>query len=415
MGFDLDRLRLAEEEHLLRHLESVLSADLINTLLDALQAKDEDRTLSVALKEHLLPITERIAPQLFRACQDSIAALGYQAKRVEFFLSNTPEVNAAAILNQDRNDCHIVILNAGLVEPLEDAELRFVVGHELGHLVFEHSRLSRIARLVYPDVHRMPTYLLRRYNLWTKLGEMGCDRLGLLAAGNFDAAARAVLKTSCGMSIKHFGNELLPYLELVDSLIKEFGEQHAADLQSHPGNPLRVKALQLFGESQTFAAWSRGEDAGVDEVLEERMGELTHLMKYLPAASWEQAALDFLAGAGLLLVRADGKGDERELDCLLNLLSRHSDFAPALIDEIGKGDEAEKLMRKAAEFLVSEYPEKARGIMDALLPVIFRDGNLAEPEVLVFVKIATEEMKIPTIEAIHMIVEGLKSMFAPME
>lgn len=414
MAFDVIKLRLQEEKDLLDHLEEVFSATTINQMLDAVRAKDGDRSLSLMLKENLLPIGERISPRMYKACQDSLAAVHYTGKPVEFYLSNTPDINASSIFMDGSHETHFVVLNAGLVEPLSETELRFVIGHELGHLLFEHSRLSRVIQFVYPDFERMPTYLQKRYSLWTKLGEMGCDRIGLLAAGDFEIAAKTVLKLSCGLSLKYFGEAIEPYLELVDTLIKELGEQHAANLQSHPGSPLRVKALQIFSQSATYQSFAKGQDLGEDSAFTEAMTHLTRLMKYIPTASWEQAALDFLAGAGFMLVHADGNPDQREMNYLINLLSNHSHYAPGLLQDMQEGSKATETMQQAAAFLAKEFPEKVRGLLSALLPIILRDGRLHEDEVNLFLTMAIQEFDIPPVEAMHMVLGGLRDMFAPM-
>lgn len=414
MGLDFALLRLKEEKELLAHLREIFNAGIIGHLLDLMDQREEDFSLTFLIKENLLPITEGFAPRLHKICRDSLETLQYNGKAVEFFISNAPDINASSLFTADHVPSHYIILNAGLVQQLAEPELRFVVGHELGHLCYRHSLFNRIISFVYPEYDQMPLYLKVRHNVWTKLSEMSADRLGLLAAGDFETAARTILKISTGLNMEHFDNRLDAYLAIVDKILAELTAQHAHTFQSHPGNPFRIKALQHFQDSATIRALRKGEEPPADKALLKKMDTLTNLMKPQPRSEKEAAEMDFLAAAGLLLMTADGDVDDQELNYLTNILSDYHYYPQEYLSYLHQEKKADEVLRKSAAFIRRENPENARTLMFRLAPVMTRDGKLRDEEVNVFLKIGGEELKIPEPELVEMVLTGLRNYFTPM-
>lgn len=101
-----------------------------------------------------------------------------------------------------------VVLGDVLVGVCSRAELEFVIGHELGHIVFDHLLLNMVARLA-----RIPGALLQLMPIvgpligkgldlalfeWSRKAELSCDRAGLLACQDPQAAWRVMLRFAGG-------------------------------------------------------------------------------------------------------------------------------------------------------------------------------------------------------------------------
>lgn len=105
----------------------------------------------------------------------------------------------------------LLVLNSGTIDLLEEDELRFVVGHEMGHIKSNHviyhmmADLFNVAISELPIVGEMakPIYYALLY--WKRMSEFSSDRAGLLACQNIDAAVSAIIKMS-GLPLKYFSN-----------------------------------------------------------------------------------------------------------------------------------------------------------------------------------------------------------------
>jgi Zn-dependent protease with chaperone function len=414
MAIDFDRIRIREEQQLLEELRGIFNAQVIGYLLDLQEARDADQFMSTHVKENYLPLTHDFTPELSAVCTDVVQAIGYQGKAIEFFVDPDPNANAYCWHTPEHVKSHFVVLNAGLLTMCTPEELKFVVGHEIGHLLFEHARFERVFDFVYPQQDRVPPYLRNRHVVWRKFNEMSADRVGAIAAGSFEAAAKAMLKVSTGLDTRHFGKNLAAYLQLADKLLEELAENRAQTVQSHPGNPLRLKALQHFSESALFAAIKAGKPLPKDKPLAKKMEELAARLKLEPQNALEAATFDFLSAAGFMLVVADEKADDSEVEYLYNLLSQYYYYPREYVNNLVDSKKIVETMKAAATFFVEKRPEMAPGLMEQLLPIVLRDRRIETDEIKIFMKLGMEELQLPEPQLVDMLLSGIREKYTPM-
>jgi Zn-dependent protease with chaperone function len=163
----------------------------------------------------------------------------------ELFISQDPVVNAMAL----GTNTPFIVLNSGLVDLLDAEELRAVIGHELGHILSGHSvyrtMLYNLIMLAQRIAWMPIGYLGLRAIIWGleewyRKSELSCDRAGLLASQDADAARRVLMKLAGGARL----SELNP-----DAFM-----QQAHDYDAVPDvRDGLLKILQLQGNTHPFA------------------------------------------------------------------------------------------------------------------------------------------------------------------
>jgi len=156
-----------------------------------------------------------------------------------------PIPNAMAI-GRDRP---FIVITTGLVNLHDEEELRWVVGHELGHILSGHAVYRTMLLILIQLAARIAWMPIGYIGLraiiwgleeWFRKSELSCDRAGLLAGQDVDAARRALMKLAGGSQL----SELNP-----DAFREQAREYDAVpDLRDSV-----LKLLQLQGNTHPFA------------------------------------------------------------------------------------------------------------------------------------------------------------------
>ena len=84
-----------------------------------------------------------------------------QSLPVDFYVTGDSTINAFSIASEDAGHPHIVNVNSELFNLMSEDELRFVIGHELGHLINQDTALKRLIYFVYPPQTTTPPVTLQ--------------------------------------------------------------------------------------------------------------------------------------------------------------------------------------------------------------------------------------------------------------
>lgn len=162
-----------------------------------------------------------------------------------------------------RDDAYIV-LSGVLVDHLDAQELKFVIGHECGHIHNDHVVFNTALYYLRYSANVFVRWIVQPAILalqsWARRAEISCDRAGLLCCGDLDVGTKALVKLALGS--QGTAGETLP-----DEL-----------LRSHPHLPKRLAALRLFARTHYFraAAGLASSDAPGESLnwCDARVGEL---------------------------------------------------------------------------------------------------------------------------------------------
>jgi Zn-dependent protease with chaperone function len=184
----------------------------------------------------------------------------------------------------------IVVISSGLVDLLDEEEMRFVLAHELGHAISGHAvyqsllqRLIRISGVLYVvplgglGVRAIMAALME----WSRKAELSADRAGLLATQDPATAFRVHMKLASGGHLDDLdhtaffaqGAEYDASDDLRDSVLKLL----LVEARSHPFEVVRASELRRWVDSGSYTAVLGGayprrgsdEEARVSEAAQE--------------------------------------------------------------------------------------------------------------------------------------------------
>lgn len=215
--------------------------DQVLTWLAGLFAGRSPRLLALA---STVRIEARQFPDLLRLIEDGAQVLDLPDVP-EAFVDCNPVPSAMTV----GIDKPFLVISSGLVELLDEEEMRFVIGHELGHILSGHAvyrsmlnQLLALSRRVFflPVGYLGLRALITALEEWYRKSELSCDRAGLLAAQDPDAALRALMKVAGGARLAEM--DVTAFLEQA----REYDAQ--GDLRNGV-----LKLLSLQGQLHPFA------------------------------------------------------------------------------------------------------------------------------------------------------------------
>ncbi|MFC7385734.1 M48 family metallopeptidase [Sphaerisporangium rhizosphaerae] len=201
----------------------------------------------------------------------------------EVYVQQDPRPNAMAIGFDDP----FIVVNTGLLDLMDEEELRFVIGHETSHILSGHAVygtmlaiLTRLATRVawIPLGYIGLRIIVTALEEWHRKAELSADRGGMLCGQDPEAAMRALMKLAGGsrlheMNIEAFLDQAREYDtagDVRDGLLKVLNLLGS----THPFAVMRVAELDRWrrdGEYETILSgdYPRREDDANAKVSEE--------------------------------------------------------------------------------------------------------------------------------------------------
>ena len=182
-----------------------------DVLLRRLAGLFSDRSLRLMFLASSVRASEQQFPQLYQLMRDGAYVLDLPTVP-ELFISQDPLVNAMTL----GSDKPFIVVTTGLVDLFDAEEMRFAIGHELGHVLSGHAvyrtMLYHLIRLA-ARVAWMPIGYLGLRGIiwgleeWYRKSELSCDRAGLLAGQDVEAARRALMKMAGGYRMSELSHD----------------------------------------------------------------------------------------------------------------------------------------------------------------------------------------------------------------
>jgi Zn-dependent protease with chaperone function len=215
-----------------------------DVLLRRLAGLFSDRSLRLLFLASAVRVSQEQFPHLHELVLDGSAILDLP-EVPELYVTQDPQPNAMTL----GSDKPFIVITTGLVNLLDAEEHRYVIGHELGHVLSGHAvyrtmllHLTRLAtRLAWFAIGYIGLrVIIAGLEEWYRKSELSCDRAGVLASQDPAAARRALMKIAGGSQL----SELSP-----DAFLQQAHEYDAVpDVREG-----LLKMIQMQGTTHPFA------------------------------------------------------------------------------------------------------------------------------------------------------------------
>jgi Zn-dependent protease with chaperone function len=216
-----------------------------------------ERALRLVYLGTAVRVDHRQFPRVYQLYTEAASTLDVRDLPLLYVYSDPrPQAMALGI------DRPFVVVNSGMIDLLDDDELRFMLGHELGHVLSGHAlyttmlvqllRVSNALSWLPIGALGLRAVIAALYE-WSRKAELSSDRAGLLATQDPAVALRCHMKLASGgkldeLDIAAFraqGEEYLSSPDVRDSVLKLLLLENA----THPFAVVRAAELQRWIDS----------------------------------------------------------------------------------------------------------------------------------------------------------------------
>jgi Zn-dependent protease with chaperone function len=212
-----------------------------------------NRTCHQKLVQQAHPVNSKTEPELTRLTQGVMARL--RPGPIELFIA---PVNALNAYTFGLSNPKVVVLYSALFNEMDEDEIQFILGHELGHVSLGHTWLNTLLGGMAGGMAGIPApigpaiLLTGAFLWWNRACEYSADRAGLLACGKLNKATSALVKLQAGPGKVHNSADLQRILQLIeqedDNSVNILGES----LATHPMIIRRITALRHYATTQDY-------------------------------------------------------------------------------------------------------------------------------------------------------------------
>jgi len=391
------------EKQIGAQIYQALQGSVVEEVLRKTRLSNADAYWRSNMEGHSLKVEKELLPAFYDLCQEVKQKLDF-SEPVDFYITGDSTVNAFSVAAEGEGEPHIVNINSGLFDLMTQEELRFVLGHELGHLINRDTALTRLIRFVFPPDTQIPVTLQYKIRLHEQLAELVADRYGYMAVENLDVCVTAFFKMASGLDLVKMNVSIEALLADNHRRLAYFLKDKGVSRASHPVNPIRVQALNLFAQCQSV------------EELEKGMDELISILLKVGESELDEYTARFLASAGLLVASADREISQEEVEHIIRQLASLKIFPRQYLDEIAEGDVL-AIFQESVSKILQINPGMREGMLKYMIHLVLSDkviakeeisfiydfgGNLglSEMEIASFIAEAIQECYVPSLDAI---------------
>lgn len=356
------------ERELGKQIYQALQGPVVETILKSAKDGSSDGYWRSRMEGHCMKVDKEILPDFYALCQDVKTRLNFK-DAVDFYVTGDSTLNAFSVAAEDEDHPHIVNINSAMFDLMSEEELRFVIGHELGHIMNKDSALKRLIYFVFPPDNTNPPITLQyKIRLHDQLAELVADRYGFLANGNLNACVTAFYKLSSGLDLAKMSVSIDALLADNRKRLDYFMKGKGLSRYDHPVNPIRVQAINLFATAKS------------EKELEDGMDELINILLRVGNGTLDEDLSVFIASAGLIVANIDEQVTEKEIEHIIQNLANLQIFPKRFLDAVSKSD-VSKLFDQSVKNILSQDPGMRDGLLAYMMGLVMSDKEISENEI----------------------------------
>ena len=355
------------EKQIGSQIYTALQGSVVEEVLRKTKISSSDAYWRSNMEGHCLKVQPDLLPDFYSLCQEVKEKLNFD-EPVDFYITGDSTVNAFSLASEDEGEPHIVNVNSALFDLMTQDEMRFVIGHELGHLINRDTALARLIRFVFPPESNVPVSLQYKIRLHEQLAELVADRYGYIAMQNLDVCVTAFFKMASGLDLTKMNVSIDALIADNNRRLEYFLKDKGISRASHPVNPIRVQALNLFANAES------------EKELNDGMDELISILLKVGDSELDELVALFIASAGIIVASVDGSVEEDEFKNILDSLASLTIFPRNFLEEIAQGDVSD-IFNKAVGGILNINPGMRQSLLDYMIHIVMSDKKFAEDEV----------------------------------
>ena len=356
------------ERELGKQIYQALQGPVVETILQSAKDGSGDDYWRSRMEGHCMKVDKEILPDFYALCQDVKKRLNFK-DAVDFYVTGDSTLNAFSVAAEDEDHPHIVNINSAMFDLMSEEELRFVIGHELGHIMNKDSALKRLIYFVFPPDNTNPPITLQyKIRLHDQLAELVADRYGFLANGNLNACVTAFYKLFSGLDLAKMSVSIDALLSDNRKRLDYFMKGKGLSRYAHPVNPIRVQAINLFATAKD------------EKELEDGMDELINILLKVGNGPLDEDLSVFMASAGLIVANAEDRVTEKEIEHIIQNLANLQIFPKRFLDAVAQSD-VSKLFDQSVKNILSQNPGMRDGLLAYMMGLVMSDKEISENEI----------------------------------
>ena len=394
------------EVELSTQIYNALQGNVVEEIIKMAKIPFSDNYYRSMLEGHSFKVEEGTLSRYYNIFNEIKETLQF-TEPVDFYITGDPSVNAFAIASQEEGEPNIINVNSSLIQLMTDDELRFVIGHEMGHLINKNATLVKLINFVFPHGATIPITLQYKIRLWQQLSELVADRFGYMAMPNLNVCISAFFKMSSGLDFNKMDMKVEAFLEDNKKRLEYFRNDKGINFATHPINPIRVEALNQFSKSVFF-----NEKGTSKEDLENGMNDLIEILLKVRNTELDSNMAKFIATAGLIIANCDETISENEIDLIFSELSVLEIFPKTYLEDIAQSDVVETF-KESIKKLLELNPETREAMLRYLISIALADKDINVKEVELIFNIAAGELGYSPMETAQIFSQMIQIDFTP--
>lgn len=354
--------------NLTAQIYDALKGNLVKTLLKYADITSEnDSYWQSKMEGHCMKVEVNLLPELYNLFQEVKEALNY-TDPVDLYITGNSEINAFSLATEAEDRPNIINVNSGLLDLMSNDELKFVIGHELGHLINKDTELRRLIYFIYPqEKAQIPTLLQYKIRLHEQLAELVADRYGYLACQNLDACVSAFFKMASGLDLVKMNVKISDLLADNARRLEFFTKGDGISRYDHPVNPIRIQAINIYAKAESQAQ------------LDTEMEELIQILLKLGNDPLNLPMSLFIASAGLIIAQMDGDMTEAEIDAIIRNLAGLQIFPRTFLQMISN-ENLDQVFIDSINDILKIDPSMRENLLCYIINMILTDKDVNSDE-----------------------------------